>query len=170
MPWSWRGRDGLPAGPLDTHLGEAPEGDLAHPPSKTTRVSSDLFRCTVSTSRSPIWPCRPFTSRSIESSATANGSNFPAPNSTMRSWSDGVTRPEPHQSTERWSPSFGQPGSGVKVDSMRFVMLPFGERIPPSAFCHRRCDLQTHSRHIHAGALPQAYSPPKSSRIVRGFL
>ena len=29
-------------------------------------------------------------------------------------------------------------GSGVKVDSMRFVMLPFGERIPPSAFCHRR--------------------------------
>ena len=39
---------------------------------------------------------------------------------------------------ERWTPSFGQPGSGVKVDSMRFVMLPFGERIPPSAFCHRR--------------------------------
>ena len=39
---------------------------------------------------------------------------------------------------KRWTPSFGQPGSGVKVDSMRFVMLPFGERIPPSAFCHRR--------------------------------
>jgi len=25
----------------------------------------------------------------------------------------------------RWTPSFGQPGSGVKVDSMGFVRLPF---------------------------------------------
>ena len=37
---------------------------------------------------------------------------------------------------EKWTPSFGQPGSGVKVDSMRFVRLPFAACIPPSEFCH----------------------------------
>ena len=37
---------------------------------------------------------------------------------------------------QKWTPSFGQPGSGVKVDSMRFVRLPFAACIPPSEFCH----------------------------------
>ena len=39
-------------------------------------------------------------------------------------------------SEQKWTPSFGQPGSGVKVDSMRFVRLPFAACIPPSEFCH----------------------------------
>ena len=38
----------------------------------------------------------------------------------------------------RWTPSFGQPGSEVKVDSTGFVRLPFSiECIPPWVSCHR---------------------------------
>ena len=40
--------------------------------------------------------------------------------------------------TLRWTPSFGQPGSEVKVDSTGFVRLPFSiECIPPWVSCHR---------------------------------
>jgi hypothetical protein len=38
--------------------------------------------------------------------------------------------------SQRWTPSFGQPGSDVRVDSMRLSMLPCAIwSIPPLAFC-----------------------------------
>ena len=54
--------------------------------------------------------------------------------------SNTVTRPDLLVLDEvgylRWSPSFGQPGSAVKVDSMRLSMLPCATgSIPPSASC-----------------------------------
>jgi len=40
---------------------------------------------------------------------------------------------------ERWTPSFGQPDSGVKVDSMRFVrLLPVVVVVPEMSSRHHR--------------------------------